>query len=186
MRRNLRGLPALGACVLSLALSSCGKKAAPAGPPMGGTPEVSVVTIQAGRVELTTELSGRVAASLTAEVRPQVGGIIQDRLFTEGTDVKAGDVLYQINPAVYQAELNGAKAALARAEANLAPIRLRAERYEELKQSEAVSVQDYDDAMASLKLTEAEIESAKAALESVSINLECTKVTAPISGRIGR
>ncbi len=126
------------------------------------------------------------AASLTAEVRPQVGGIIQNRLFTEGSDVKAGEVLYQIDPASYQAAHDGARAALAKAEANLAPLRLKAERYQELVESEAVSQQDVDDATAAQKLAEAEIESAKAALETARINLAYTKVTAPISGRIGR
>ncbi len=153
---------------------------------MMGTPEVSVITIQTQRVELTTELSGRVAASLTAEVRPQVGGIIQNRLFTEGSDVKTGDILYQIDPATYQAAQNVAKASLAKAEANLIPIRLKAERYKELLASEAVSGQDYDDSIAAQKLNEAEIESAQAMLESARINLAYTKVTAPISGRIGR
>lgn len=153
---------------------------------MGGTPEVGVITIQTQRVELTTELSGRVAASLTAEVRPQVGGIIQNRLFTEGSDVKAGEVLYQIDPATYQAALDGAKAALAKADANLAPVKLKADRYKELLASEAVSGQDYDDAIAALKLAEADIEAAKAALEAARINVAYTKVTAPISGRIGR
>jgi membrane fusion protein (multidrug efflux system) len=172
--------------VLCLFLSSCGKKPGPAGPPMMGTPEVSVITIQTQRVELTTELSGRVAASLTAEVRPQVGGIIQNRLFTEGSDVKTGDILYQIDPATYQAAQNVAKASLAKAEANLIPIRLKAERYKELLASEAVSGQDYDDSIAAQKLNEAEIESAQAMLESARINLAYTKVTAPISGRIGR
>jgi membrane fusion protein (multidrug efflux system) len=138
------------------------------------------------RVALTTELSGRVAASLTAEVRPQVSGIIENRLFTEGSDVKAGDVLYQIGPALYQATHDGAAAAVTRAEANLEPIRLKAERYQELLKSEAVSQQDYDDASAAQKLAEAEIHSAKAALETARINLAYTKVKAPISGRIGR
>ncbi len=169
-----------------LLLPSCGKKTAPAGPMMGGTPEVSVITIQHQRIELSTELPGRVAASLTAEVRPQVGGIIQNRLFTEGSDVKAGDVLYQIDPASYQAAFDGTKAALAKAEANLEPVRLRADRYKELLASEAVSSQDHDDSIAALKLAQAEIESAKAALEAARINLAYTKVTAPISGRIGR
>lgn len=180
----------LSATVLLFAgglLAGCGKKNAAAGPAMMmGTPEVSVITIEPRRIELTTELSGRVAASLTAEVRPQVSGILQKRLFNEGADVKEGDLLYQIDPAVYQTAFDGAKAALAKAEANLAPVKLKAERYEELKKSEAVSVQDYDEAVAALKLTEAEIESAKAALESARINLAYTKVTAPISGRIGR
>lgn len=168
-----------------LLLTSCGKPKAPAGPPPG-TPEVSVVTIQAQRVALTTELPGRVTASLTAEVRPQVGGIIQNRLFTEGSDVKAGEVLYQIDPASYQAAYDGAKAALAKAEANVAPLQLKAERYKELVKSEAVSEQDVDDVTAARKLAEADIEAAKAALETARINLAYTKVTAPISGRIGR
>lgn len=185
--QTIRFLSTTGLLLAGGLLSNCGKKQAPAGAAMMmGTPEVSVITIQPQRVELTTELSGRVAASLTAEVRPQVNGIVQKRLFTEGADVKEGDVLYQIDPATYQAALDGAQAALAKAEANLAPVKLKAERYEELKKSEAVSVQDYDEATAALKLTEAEILSAKAALESARINLAYTKVTAPISGRIGR
>lgn len=167
-------------------LSSCGKPKAPGGPPPGGSPEVSVVTVQPQRVVLTTELSGRVAASLTAEVRPQVGGIIQNRLFTEGSDVKAGDVLYQIDPASYQAAHDGARAALAKAEANLEPLRLKAARYQELVKSDAVSAQDVDDISAALKLAEAEIQAARAAVETTRINLAYTKVTAPISGRIGR
>lgn len=172
--------------ILLVPLVSCGKKGGPGGPPQAGTPEVSVVTMQTQRVALTTELPGRVAASRTAEVRPQVGGIIQERLFTEGSDVKAGAVLYQIDPASYQAVHDGAAAALAKAEANVAPLRLKAERYKELLDSEAVSKQDYDDASAAQKLAEAEINLAKAALETARINLAYTKVTAPISGRIGR
>ena len=167
-------------------LASCGKQNAPGGPPQAGVPEVAVVTMQTQRVALTTELSGRVSASLTAEVRPQVGGIIQKRLFTEGSDVKAGEVLYQIEPSSYKAAHDGAKAALAKAEANLAPIRLKAERYKELVQSESVSEQDVDDVSAAQKLGEADIEAAKAALETARINLAYTEVKAPISGRIGR
>ncbi len=178
---------ASGLLLAGALVTGCGKKASPAGPPMGGgAPEVSVMTVQSGRVELFTELPGRVAASLTAEVRPQVSGSVLKRLFTEGADVKEGDVLYQIDPAVYQASFDGAKAALAKAEANLAPARLKASRYAELKQSDAVSLQDHDDAVAALKLIEAEIGSARAALEAARINLAYTKVTAPISGRIGR
>ena len=167
-------------------LTSCGKKPAPGGPPPGGPPEVSVVAMQPQRVVLTTELSGRVAASLTAEVRPQVGGIIQNRLFTEGSDVKAGEVLYQIVPSSYQAAYDGSRAALGKAEANLTPLKLKAARFQELLRSEAVSEQDCDDIFAAQKLAEAEIEAAKAAMESARINLDYTKVTAPISGRIGR
>ncbi len=170
----------------AILLTSCGKPKPPAGPPTAGTPEVAVITLQPQSVTLTTELSGRVAASLTAEVRPQVGGIIQKRLFTEGTDVVAGDVLYQIDPASYQAAHDGATAALAKAEANLVPLRLKAARYQELVKSEAVSAQDVDDILAAQKLTEADVQAAKAALETARINLAYTKVTAPISGRIGR
>jgi membrane fusion protein (multidrug efflux system) len=144
------------------------------------------VTIQPQRVTLTTELPGRTSSYLIAEVRPQVGGIIQKRLFTEGSDVKAGEVLYQIDPAVYEATYNNAKAALTRAEANLIPIRLKAGRYAELVKSNAVSQQEYDDASALLKQAEADVESGKAAVETARINLAYTKVTAPISGRIGR
>ncbi|MBI5057781.1 MAG: efflux RND transporter periplasmic adaptor subunit [Nitrospirae bacterium] len=168
-----------------LVVAGCGKqsevsKAAP--PP----PEVGVIAVQPQRVALTTELAGRTSAFLIAEVRPQVGGIIQKRLFTEGSDVKAGDVLYQIDPAYYQSAYNSAKAALARAEANLIPLRLKAGRYQDLVKINAVSQQDYDDASAALKQAEADIESGKAAVETARINLAYTKVIAPISGRIGR
>ena len=175
----------VGILAIGLMTAGCGKKGGQA-PPQSGPPEVSVITVQQQRVALTSELSGRVAASQTAEVRPQVSGIIQKQLYTEGTDVKAGAVLYQIDPASYQAAYNGAKAALARAEANLTPLRLKAERYRDLVKINAVSKQEYDDISASQKLAEAEIESAKAALETARINLAYTKVTAPISGRIGR
>lgn len=170
----------------SLIVTGCGKKNALDGKPQGGAPEVGIIVVQPQRVALTTELSGRTSAHLVAEVRPQVGGIIQKRLFTEGADVKAGEVLYQIAPATYEAAYNSAKAALARSEANLIPVRLKAGRYAELVKINAVSQQDADDASAALKLAEADVEAGKAALETVRINLEYTKVTAPISGRIGR
>ncbi|MDA8240055.1 MAG: efflux RND transporter periplasmic adaptor subunit [Nitrospiraceae bacterium] len=169
-----------------LALSGCAKQSAAVAKGPGGPPEVGVVVIQPQRVALTTELAGRTSAHLIAEVRPQVGGIIQKRLFTEGTDVKAGEVLYQIDPASYQAAYNSAKAALARVEANLIPARLKSERYKDLVKINAVSQQDYDDATAALKQAEADVEAGKAALETARINLAYTKVTAPISGRIGR
>jgi len=175
----------VGILVVGLIVTGCGKKQ-PGGPPQAGTPEVGVVTVQPERAILTTELPGRTSAYLIAEVRPQVGGIIQKRLFTEGSDVKEGDVLYQINPAVYQATYNSAKAALARAEANLIPIRLKAGRYAELVKINAVSQQESDDASAALKQAEADVEANNAAVETARINLAYTKVTAPISGRIGR
>jgi membrane fusion protein (multidrug efflux system) len=154
--------------------------------PQQGPPEVSVVTIQPQRVALTTELSGRTAPYLIAEVRPQVGGIVKKRLFTEGSDVKAGQVLYQIDPASFEAALASAKANQARAEATLTTVRLKAERYQELVKIKAVSQQDNDDAQAGLKQAEAELAAARAAVQTASINLAYTKVTAPISGRIGR
>src|SRR5574340_2380 len=169
-----------------LTLSGCGKQSTPAGPAAGAPPEVGVEVVKPQRVALTTELSGRTSPYLIAEVRPQVSGIIQKRLFTEGTDVKAGEVLYQIDPAAYQAAYSSAKAALARAEANLKPAWLKAERYQELVKINAVSQQDFDDASAALKLAEADVESGKAALETARINLAYTKLTAHISGRIGR
>ena len=168
-------------CLISI---GCGKQNATAvqAPP----PEVGIIIVKPERVALTTELSGRTSAYLIAEVRPQVSGIIKKRLFTEGSDVKAGEVLYQIDPATYQAAYNSAKASLTRAEANVVPARLKAERYKELVKINAVSKQDYDDVSAALKLTEADIDAAKASVETARINLDYTKVTAPISGRIGR
>lgn len=177
---------ATGMLLAGILLAACGKKNAAAGPPPAVTPEVSVFTVRTESVKLTTELSGRVTASLTAEVRPQVGGIIQKRLFVEGSDVKEGDTLYQIDPASYQAAYDGAKATLAKAEANLSAIQLKTERYEKLRKDDAVSSQDYEDAAAALSLTQADIAAAKAALETARIHLEYTRITAPISGRIGR
>lgn len=174
-----------GLLTVGMMVAGCGKKTA-ATPPPSGPPEVGVVIVQPERVSLTTELPGRTSPHLIAEVRPQVSGIIQKRLFTEGSDVKAGQVLYQIDPATYQAAYASAKAALARAEANFIPARLKEERFRDLVKIKAVSQQDYDDANAALKQAEADVASAKAAVETARINLAYTKVTAPISGRIGR
>ncbi len=175
-----------GIMVVGLMLAGCGKQGAAVGQAPSGPPEVGVVVVQPQRVTLTTELAGRTSAYLVAEVRPQVGGIVQQRLFTEGTDVEAGEVLYQIDPATYEAAYSSAQAALAKAEANLLPARLKAERYQELVKINAVSQQDHENAVAALKQAEAEVEAGKAALEAARINLAYTKVTAPISGRIGR
>ncbi len=176
-------LCSLAVCLL---LTGCGKQGPAVANAPGTPPEVGVIVIQPQRVALTTELAGRTSAHLIAEVRPQVGGIIKNRLFTEGSDVKADDVLYQIDPATYQAAYDSAKAALARAEGNLIPARLRAERYKDLVKIDAVSQQDYDDTNAALKQAAADVEAAKAALEAAQINLAYTRITAPISGRIGR
>lgn len=186
MRRTYRTIliTAVGILMGSLMMAACSKP--PQAPPKAGPPEVGIMVVQPKPVAITTELSGKTTAAMVAEVRPQVGGIIQKRLYTEGSDVKAGAVLYQINPASYQAVFAGAKAVLARAEANAVPARLKAERYRELIKINAVSRQDLDDVNAALNLTEADIEGAKAALDTARINLAYTKVTAPISGRIGR
>lgn len=170
-----------------LTLGGCGKPAPAAKPPMGGgPPEVGYVEVKPQSVSVTTELPGRTSAYLVAEVRPQVGGIIQKRLFTEGSDVKEGQVLYQIDPATYQAAYASAKAALGKAEASLTPVRLKADRFKQLVAINAVSKQDYDEAAAAVKSAEAEVEAAKAHLESARINLAYTSVKAPIAGRIGR
>ena len=169
-----------------LILGACGQQTATGGPPRGGLPEVAVVTMQPKWLVITTELTGRTSANRVAEVRPQVSGIIQKRLFTEGADVKAGQALYQIDPAPFHAALDNATAALSRAEANLPAIRSRADRLRELLADNAVSQQDYDDAAAALKQTEADILYGKATVETARINLGYTAITASISGRIGR
>lgn len=179
-------LTALTAICAAVLLTACGKPPIPPGPPQSGTPTVGVVAVQAQRVALDAELPGRTSAYQIAEVRPQVGGLIKARLFREGSDVKAGEVLYQIDPATYQAAYGSAQAALNKAEANLIPVRAKAERFKELVTIHAISQQDYDDAAAALKQAEAEVASSKAALESDRINLGYTRITAPISGRIGR
>ena len=149
-------------------------------------PEVAVVNIAPRPIELTTELPGRTFPYLVSEIRPQVNGIIQKRMFKEGSDVNAGDLLYQIDPTPFQVAYSSAKASLGKAQANLPSIRSRAQRYKECLVDNAVSKQDYDDATAAVQQAEAEIEYWKAAVEAARINLGFTRVTAPISGRIGR
>jgi len=173
----------LVALIGGLLLAGCERQQAP---PPSPVPEVAVATVQPRKVMLSTELPGRTSPYRIAEIRPQVSGLILKRLFTEGSDVVAGQVLYQIDPAPFQAALDNAEAALAKAEANLPPIRLRVERYRELLTDKAVSQQDYDDAAAALKQALAEIEYWKAQVKTARINLGYTKITAPISGRIGR
>ena len=182
---KIKLIASVAVIVGGLMLTGCGKKSAKA-PPPSGPPEVGVMEVKPQRVALTTELSGRTSPYLIAEVRPQVSGIIQKRVFTEGSDVKAGQVLYQIDPATYQAAYASSKASEARSEANLIPARLKEERYKDLVKIKAVSQQDYDNAYAALKQAEADVASAKAAVETAQINLAYTKLTAPISGRIGR
>ena len=165
-----------------LVLAGCSRQA----PPPPRVPQVSVVTIQPQKITLTSQLPGRTSAYRIAEIRPQVSGLILKRLFTEGSEVKAGQVLYEIDPAPFQATLDNARAALRRAEANLPSISARAQRFKELLADKAVSQQDYDDAAGAQEQIEADIASWKAQVETARINLAYTKVTAPISGRIGR
>lgn len=174
------------AVVSALALAACGKAPQPPVTGAQGTPQVSVVTVQPQRLALTTELPGRVAPALIAEVRPQITGLVLQRRFKEGSDVKAGDLLYQIDPAIYRASVDSAQATLAKAEANLVTVRLKAGRFKELAAIRAVSQQDADDAAAALQQAEAEVSSAKAALQTQRINLDYTRITSPIAGRIGR
>ena len=176
-------LAVTGIFALVLILSSCSEQKKSEA---DQTPEVAVVHIKTQEVVTTTELSGRTSAYLVAEVRPQVGGIIQKRLFSEGAEVKAGQTLFQIDPALYQAALHNAEASLARSEANLSAMRMRADRLRELLADKAVSQQDYDDAAAALKQTQADIQYGRATVETAHINLKYTTITAPIAGRIGR
>ncbi|MFT3732140.1 MAG: efflux RND transporter periplasmic adaptor subunit [Hyphomicrobium sp.] len=148
--------------------------------------EVSVVTLHPQSVAITAELPGRTTASLTAEVRPQVGGLIEKRLFREGSEVKAGDVLYQIEPASYQASYDSALAALQKAEATVPSAQSKVDRYRGLVTQNAVSQQDLDDSVATLAEAKADVAAAKASVETAKINLDYTKITAPISGRIDK
>jgi len=185
------GAPALGATLLSLLLAACGggndaKKgpdgAAAAPPP----PEVAVVTVAAQTAPLVTELPGRVEASRVAQVRARVNGIVQKRVFKEGSEVKAGQLLFQIDPAPYQAAVDSAKAALAKAQANLTQAKELATRYKPLADARAISSQEYVNAQAAQAQAEADVASANAALRTAQLNLGYASVTAPISGRIGR
>jgi membrane fusion protein (multidrug efflux system) len=166
-------------------LAGCSKSASEA-PHQPQVAEVGVFKVAQAPLQITTELPGRTAAYQVAEVRPQVSGLIQKRLFVEGADVKAGVALYQIDPATYQASYNAAKAALAKAKANLLTAAPKVQRYKELVAIEGVSKQDYDDAVAAHEQAKADVESAAAALEQAKINVDYTHVDAPISGRIGR
>ena len=171
----------------SLALSGCdGSPVAGNPPPRAELEEVGVVTLESQPVTITAELAGRTSAFLVAEVRPRVGGIIQKRLFTEGADVREGDVLYQLDAASYQAAYASARAALNKAEAVLTTSRSKVTRYKELLPAKAVSRQDYEEAAGLAQQAEADVDASKAALETARINLDYTRITSPISGRVGK
>lgn len=178
-------MTAVGLAV-ALTLSACGKKDGGAGMGAGGAVEVGYVVAQAQPVGLTAELTGRTSAFLVSEVRPQVGGVIKSRLFEEGSYVRAGQPLYQIEPATFQASYNSAAANLAQAQATATAAKLKADRYKGLVETGAVSKQDNDDAQAAALQTAAAVAVQRAALDNARINLNWTKVAAPISGRIGK
>ncbi|MDA8521555.1 efflux RND transporter periplasmic adaptor subunit [Acidovorax sp. NCPPB 4044] len=179
-RRGARALATTFAAG-ALLLSGCSDKAAK--PPPRGPVEVGVVTLQPERQSVTTELPGRTSAYLVAEIRPQVGGIVQKRLFTEGADVKAGQVLYQLDPAPFEAALASAEASLGRAQATAGSAESNARRNAELAKIEAVSRQVADDSQATAQQARSDVAVARAAVETARINLGYTRIKAPISGR---
>jgi membrane fusion protein (multidrug efflux system) len=166
----------------ALMLSACGKDQGGPPPP----PEVSVITLKPRAIEITDQLPGRTTAFRVAEVRPQVTGVVQRRLFTEGTEVKAGQQLFQIDSGSYRAALSSAEAALKRAEAQAVTAKLLQERYEPLIAANAVSKQENDEAIAARARAEADVASARAAVDAARINVVYTQVLSPITGQIGR
>jgi membrane fusion protein (multidrug efflux system) len=165
-----------------LVVTGCGKQAPPPPPP----PAVGVVTLKQEAVTLTSELPGRITALETSEVRPQISGIIRRRLFAEGSMVKAGQVLYEIEDAPYRAALGTAQGNLGKAQASIEATRLQAERYRSLVGINAVARQEVDNAEASARSARADVAAQKSSVESARVNLGFTRIRAPISGRIGR
>ncbi|KAB8310006.1 efflux RND transporter periplasmic adaptor subunit [Erwinia endophytica] len=183
-----RGIKPLAAVLMlsgSLMLTGCDNKGAQQASQQQA-PEVGVVTLKSTPLTVTTDLPGRTSAFRIAEVRPQVSGIILKRNFVEGSDIKAGESLYQIDPATYQAAYDSAKGDLAQAEANAQIAALTVKRYKPLVGTKYISQQDYDTAVATANQTAAAVQAAKANVETARINLAYTKVTSPISGRIGK
>ena len=177
------------ALVAAMTLSACesGKENAEAAhSPQAQPPAVDVVTLSAQTVTLTQSLPARTVALRKAEVRPQVNGIIEKRLFEEGAQVEAGEQLYQIEPALFEANLANARAELARAQAALKTAKARETRYKNLLNDKAISRQEYDDALATFQQAQAEIQVRQAAVKTAETNLGYTRVTAPITGRIGK
>jgi membrane fusion protein (multidrug efflux system) len=173
----------MAATVAGTLLGACGH--GPGGPP-GGPQQVVVRTLKTQPVTLTRELPGRTAAFLVADVRPQATGIVKARLFNEGAAVKAGQPLYRLDDTLYRAQFQSSEAALGKAEAALEVAHLAARRAAELAKTHAISAQDNDNAIATERQAAAEVTVAKAALETSRVNLAYTRITAPISGRIGK
>ena len=177
-----RALPLVLALALTGALAACSDKAAPA-PDKAAPAKVGVITVQSESQTLTSALPGRTSAFMSAEIRPQISGIVQKRLFTEGTTVKAGQALYQIDPAPYQVRGASAKAALAKAQAQARTAQVNAQRNAELVQIDAISRQAYEESQASAQQSASDVAVAQAALQAARINLGYTRITAPIAGR---
>ncbi len=176
----------LAAFALLAGCGGGGDAAKKKGGPGGGPVTVGYVVVQPAAIELTTELAGRTAAFETSEVRPQVTGLVRRRLFTEGQLVHAGETLYQIDPSLYQASAAQAQANVAAAAAQAEAARIRADRFRPLAKAEAISQQDYTDAVAQQRQAEASVAQNRAALQTARVNLNFTRVPAPITGRIGR
>jgi membrane fusion protein (multidrug efflux system) len=188
MNPTLQHVRALGSAMavgLLLFAVGCDKKTAAAGPPPGPV-EVGVVTVEPRDVTLATELPGRLSAFRVAEVRARVNGVVLQRLFTEGADVKEGEALFRIDPAPLEAEAARARATLLRAEATAANAKVQSDRAAQLVKEGVGSKQDQDNAEAARRVAEAEVGAAQAALRAAAINLSFTNVTSPIAGRIGR
>lgn len=178
-------LPVANVVLLCLLAAGCGKPSATA--PRAPAPvEVTAVTLQPRSVTLTRELPGRTAAFVVAEVRPQVTGLVRERLFTEGGIVQAGQALYQLDDATYRAELASAEAALARAQASAELAHLNARRIADLAEAKAVSRQEYESSVAIHRQTEAEVQAAEAAVARAQVLLGYSRITSPIAGRIGK
>lgn len=184
MTNHFRLLPLSGFIVCALLLAGCDGQENQH--PQAQAPQVSVHIVKSAPLAVTTELPGRTDAFRVAEVRPQVSGIILHRNFTEGSDVKAGESLYQIDPATYQAAYDNAKGELAKAQAAATIARLTVKRYLPLVGTQYVSRQEYDQAVATAQQADASVVAAQAGVESARINLAYTKVTSPIDGRIGK
>lgn len=186
---KFRGLTPLAAVLMlsgSFVLTGCDGNKSDQAVQQQQPPEVGVVTVKSEPLKISTELPGRTLAFRIAEVRPQVSGIILKRNFIEGGEIKAGESLYQIDPATYQASYDSAKADLAKAEANARIAQLTVNRYKPLLGTKYISQQDYDNAVATAAQNNAAVQSAKANVETARINLAYTKVSSPISGRIGK
>src|ERR1700736_1548448 len=173
-------------CLIAVALSGCGKSDHSTARPATPVQKVGVVILTPQRVAITEELPGRTTAFRISDVRPQVNGIIMKRMFTEGSEVREGQQLYQIDPASYQAAYDSAKAALAKAEATLALDTLTEQRQKKLADTHVIAPQDYDTAYATMKEAAADVALNKASVETAQISQTYTKVLSPISGRIGR